>query len=308
MPNGIPMSAVVGEFAALGAAFCWAVAPLLYRQALFKTHPVSANIVRCASNAAVMGLVLLALGKWGTLTSLPWTVAALVVTSGVIGLGVGDTFYMLSLKSVGVSRAVPLASSYPLFSLIWATFLLGQPLTAAAVGGALLILAGIWLLSREKTNPTNPKTGKWVLGGVAAALATAVFWSISISLMDAALTAPAASSFDANYAIVTLRTASLAMFLLLLSPILDKERGFLKVNRRTALELCIGGLVANAVGWFLMNYSFLNIVEAQAVPISSTTPLFSALAGFLLFREKATWNRVLGAVVVVAGVILIFLV
>jgi drug/metabolite transporter (DMT)-like permease len=57
-----------------------------------------------------------------------------------------------------------------------------------------------------------------------------------------------------------------------------------------------------------MNYSFVNIPEAQAVPISSITPLFSAAAGFLLFGEKATWNRVLGALVVVLGVVVIFLI
>jgi drug/metabolite transporter (DMT)-like permease len=57
-----------------------------------------------------------------------------------------------------------------------------------------------------------------------------------------------------------------------------------------------------------MNYSFLNIAEAQAVPISSTTPLFSMLAGFMFFREKLTRNNTLGALLVVLGVVMIFIV
>ena len=56
-----------------------------------------------------------------------------------------------------------------------------------------------------------------------------------------------------------------------------------------------------------MNYSFISIVESQAVPISSTTPLFSAFAGFALFKEKMTANNVLGAAIIVGGIILIFL-
>ncbi len=298
---------MLGEFAALGAAFCWAVAPILYRQALFKTNPVSANIVRCATNAVVMLLILLALGKWGALASLPLPVVGFVVASGVVGLGVGDTLYMVGLRSVGVSVAVPLAASYPLFSLIWATFLLGQPVTAAAVVGALVIVAGIWLLSRERDSASLSVKGKLALTGVAASLATTVVWSVSITLMDAAVAASNAS-LDANYAMITLRVAAISVFLLLLAPALDKNRGFIKMKRRTVIQLCIGGLVANAAGWFLLNYSFLNIPEAQAVPISSVTPLFSALAGFLWFHEKATLNRVLGAIVIVAGVVLIFMV
>jgi drug/metabolite transporter (DMT)-like permease len=254
-----------------------------------------------------MLLVLLALGKWDALTSLPLPVVGFVVASGIVGLGVGDTLYMVGLHSVGVSVAVPLAASYPLFSLIWATFLLGQPVAVTAVVGALVIVAGIWLLSRERDNSSLLVKGKLALTGVAASLATAIVWSVSITLMDAAVTASNAS-LEANYAMITLRVASVAVFFSLMAPLLDKKRGFLKMKRRTIIQLCIGGLVANAAGWFLLNYSFLNIPEAQAVPISSVTPLFSALAGFLLFHEKATVNRVLGAVVVVAGVVLIFLI
>ncbi len=124
---------MIGEFAALGAAVSWAVAPILYRQALFKTKPVSANIVRCISNSGVLLAVLLVVGKLGTLTSLPVEAIGITVISGLIGLGIGDTLYMIGLRSVGVSRAVPLASTYPLFSLLWATVLLGQPVTLSCL-------------------------------------------------------------------------------------------------------------------------------------------------------------------------------
>ena len=300
------MSAVVlGEFAALGAAVSWAVAPILYRRALFKSKPLSANIVRLASNAAVLLFILLAFGKVGALASLPMGVVVVTVVSGVIGLGIGDTLYMVGLRSVGVAKAVPLAATYPLFSLVWATFLLGQPLTLAGVLGAVVILVGIWLLSREKGEAGEVK-GKLALTGVVISLATALVWSVSITLMDVAVTMPGVSSFDANYAIVTTRIVAMAVFLLALAPVLDRERGFLKMKRSTVIELCVGGLVANGLGWLLMSYSFLNIVEAQAVPISSTTPLFTAVAGFLLFHEKVTAKTVLGAVVIVFGIFLIF--
>jgi DME family drug/metabolite transporter len=143
---------LLGELAALGAAICWAAAPILYRQALFKVSPISANIVRCTTNAVFMVVVLFATGWIGVLTRLPLGVLALTVASGFIGLVMGDTLYMYGLGSIGVSCAVPLSATYPLFSLLLATFLLHQPLTVFAVVGALVILAGIWLVSRETKN------------------------------------------------------------------------------------------------------------------------------------------------------------
>jgi drug/metabolite transporter (DMT)-like permease len=126
--------------------------------------------------------------------------------------------------------------------------------------------------------------------------------------MDVAVSSTSINNLDANYAIVTLRIAAIALFLMALTPFLDKEHSFLKMKRRTVIELCIAGLVANGVGWLLMNYSFLYIMEAQAVPISSTSPLFAAVAGFIFFNEKATAKTILGAIAIVAGICLIFIV
>lgn len=303
------MSAVIlGEFAALGAAVSWAVAPILYRRALFKMKPMSANILRCASNAAVLVVILFAFGKAGAVAALPLEAVVVIVASGLIGLGIGDTLYMFGLNSVGVARAVPLAASYPLFSLVWATLLLGEPIAATAILGAFVILLGIWLLSRERDENAAEGKGKPALRGVVVSLAAAVSWSVSITLMNVAVTTANVSSIDANYAVVTTRIAAIAVFLLVFAPVLDRSHGFLKAKRSTLIELCVGGLVANALGWLLMNYSFLNILEAQAVPISSTTPLFSAIAGFALFHEKMTASNILGAIVVVTGIFLIFMV
>jgi drug/metabolite transporter (DMT)-like permease len=263
--------------------------------------------VRCASNAAVLMFILLALGKAGALASLPMEVIIITVASGVVGLGIGDTLYMFGLRSVGVARAVPLAASYPLFSIVWAT-MLGEPVTVTAVSGAFVILLGIWLLSRDKENSIAGIKGNLALKGIIVSLATAVVWSVSITLMDVAVTMPGVNSIDTSYAIITTRIAAMAVFMIALSPVLDRDHGFLKMKRSTLIELCVGGLVANGVGWLLMNYSFLNILEAQAVPISSTTPLFSTIACFALFHEKMTANNTLGAIVVVAGIFLIFMI
>jgi drug/metabolite transporter (DMT)-like permease len=296
---------MIGELAALGASISWAIAPILYREALLSTKPISANIVRCATNAGVMVVFLLIFGLAGTLAALPMKTMLLVIVSGVIGLAVGDTLYMVGLKYVGVSRAVPLAATYPLFSLIWATALLGQALSIVEVVGAFVIVFGIWLLTREKSRKNTGAKGRLAFIGIAVSLATAVVWSVSITMMNVAVSD--VTTLSANYAVITLRIASVALLFMLLAPFIDKEHGFIKMKRSTVLALCIGGLIANGVGWLLLNYSFLNTTLTRATVISSTSPLFAAVAGFTLFREKMTTKAVLGAVAIVAGICIIFI-
>ena len=127
--------------------------------------------------------------------------------------------------------------------------------------------------------------------------------------MEVVVTMPGVDSLDTNSALITVRIASMALLCCCCSHLFwIGTAGFLKVSRKGVILLCVDCLVANALGWLVMNYSFLNILSAQVVPISSTTPLFGAFAGFLLFKEKATLSSILGAVVVVVGVVLIFMV
>gem|GEM_PF-3006194 len=51
-------------------------------------------------------------------TGLSKQVIVLTCVSGFVGLGLGYRLYMLSLKTIGVSRAVPITCIYPLFNLL----------------------------------------------------------------------------------------------------------------------------------------------------------------------------------------------
>jgi DME family drug/metabolite transporter len=297
---------LLGELAALGAAICWTVSAIVYKEALFKTKPISANIVRLVCTSIILVACLAIIGKFGVLTTLPMYAFVLTCVSGVVGLGFGDTLYMMSLKLIGVARAVPITCTYPLFSLLWAVFLIGEPITLAVILGAATIVFGIWLLRQETDAGTAETEKKILIKGVAYALATAVMWSVSITMIDMAVTLPETSSLDHALAINTIRVTAIAVSLLVSAPIVDRDLGFLKMQRKTLVALVFGGIVALGLGWFLLTYSFINTLESQAVPISSTTPLFSTLSGIVFLHEKVTTRNAVGSIMIVVGIFLIF--
>lgn len=299
---------MIGELAALGAAICWTISAVLYKQALLNTKPISANIVRCTCTSIVLIVCLAVIGKIGVLTSLPLYAAMLTSVSGIIGLGFGDILYMISLKLVGVARAVPITCTYPLFSILLAIFLQKEVVTLYVVLGAVTIILGIWLLSREEKTDVNELRKRDLVEGVASALATAVMWSVSISLINMAVVLPETSSLDYALAINTLRVLATAVFLLASTPIIDRKVDFLKMKKGTLFALISGGIVALALGWFLLTMSFLYIPESQAVPISSTSPLFATMAGMIFLREPVTAKIVVGSVIIVVGIFLIFII
>jgi drug/metabolite transporter (DMT)-like permease len=297
---------MIGELAALGAAICWTISAIMYKEALFKTKPVSANIVRLVCTSIILVAYLAIIGKFGVLMNLPAYAVVLACVSGIIGLGFGDTLYMMSLKLIGVARAVPITCVYPLFNLLWAVFLVEEPITLSVILGAVTIVFGIWLLRQETDVGTAETEKKILVKGVAYALATAVMWSVSITMIDMAVTLPETSSLDHALAINTIRVAAIAVSLLVSAPIIDRGFGFLKMQRKTLAALIFGGIVALGLGWFFLTYSFTNISESRAVPISSTTPLFSTLSGIVFLHEKVTARNAVGSIMIVVGIFLIF--
>ncbi|MEM3566613.1 MAG: DMT family transporter [Candidatus Bathyarchaeia archaeon] len=300
---------MIGELAALGAAICWTFSAVLYKKALAETKPVSANVVRCAGTSLVLVLVSALLGKTHVFVSLPVHIILLASISGVIGLGLGDTLYMNSLEILGVARAVPITCTYPLFSLVWAYLFAGEALTLPVVFGALAIVFGIWLLtSEEKGHKINNNDERWVklrVKGFVFALAAAIAWSVSISMINLAV--KASSGLEQAYAINTFRLVAVAIFLSALSPFSGVKRFVRGMRLKIVGMLLAGGLIAIGLGWFFLTTSFIYIPEAQAVPISSTTPLFSALSGVVFLREKVTARIAVGSIMVVVGIFLIFM-
>jgi drug/metabolite transporter, DME family len=296
---------MMGEFAALGAAVSWTVSALLYRKALSETKPVSANIVRLTLTSAVLLVFLVAAGLIGVLTRLPMNVVVLAGVSGVIGLGLGDTLYMVSLKMIGVARAVPVTCTYPLFNLLWVALFAGEPVTWSVALGAVVIVLGVWLLSLEQKGEAGVQ--RKVLGkGLAVALATALLWSVSIAMMGLAV--KETPNLDDAFAINAVRVFTIAISFAVSAPLLDRSLGFLKMRKRTVVTLIVGGIVALGLGWFLLNYSFIDTPQSRAVPISSATPLFSTLAGVLLLHDKVNAKIALGSMMIVAGIFMIFLI
>jgi DME family drug/metabolite transporter len=302
---------MIGEFAALGSALCWTFSAVLYRKALAYTKPISANVVRCAGTSIILVLVFALIGKIYVFASLPIHVVFLAAVSGIVGLGLGDTLYMNSLEILGVARAVPVTCTYPLFSLVWAYLLAGETVTLPVFLGAVTIVFGIWLLtsSKEKHHSAdNDKHQKrvWIRGFVFA-LATAIAWSVSISMINLAV--KSASGLEQAYAINTLRIVAVAVFLMALTaPMGNVRHSVRNMWWKTAAMLLTGGLIAIGLGWLFLTLSFIYIPESQAVPISSTTPLFSAFFGVIFLRERVTARIVLGSVMVVAGIFLVFMI
>jgi len=298
---------MIGEITALGAALCWALSAVLYKTALSDAKPVSANISRCISTTLFLIVCLVVAGKLQSLTTLPAYQMFLAGLSGAVGLCLGDTMYLLSLSLIGVSKAVPVTCTYPLFTMLFAALFLNEQITTFLLFGALLIVVGIQLISQEKSRSGILKRSV-IFKGVFIALATAIIWGVSINLMNTALKFSELATLDVAFAVNVVRMLSTTTLFLVLSPIIDRRFSFIRLKVKTWIVLALGGIVALGLGWTLLALSLLNIQSSRAVPISSVSPLFATFLGAVFLKEKVTVRVFVGSIFIVLGTFMLFVV
>ena len=106
-------------------------------------------------------------GDWNLRGVWPFALA------GILGPGVSQVLFTFAIRDAGPSRTSAMVGMAPLFAVTFAGLLLGEPLAAGIVVGAILIVGGGVLLGTETGRPIHVK----VIGLVFALAAALTFAS-----------------------------------------------------------------------------------------------------------------------------------
>ena len=141
----------LGILAALGTALCWACGVTVFKVILTNTDPFILGSVRMLFLLPVLGLLtILPFGKRSSARHLTRFNILTMFLSGLIAVGVGDTFYLIGLEITKANVVAPLASTTPLFAVIIAVLFLKEEISKRVVVGTFLVTAGVMLLTLEQ--------------------------------------------------------------------------------------------------------------------------------------------------------------
>jgi drug/metabolite transporter (DMT)-like permease len=154
-----PSGDVLSALAVLGTAACYAGSALFAGVRMRGASP----IVTSFGALLVATLSMLPLGVAQLPGHLPgWKVVGSVIALGALGLSVAYLLYFGLIAGAGASYAVLVTYLVPALALGYGAIFLGETVTATAIGGLLLILAGVALgtgtlrLPRREPAPETP--------------------------------------------------------------------------------------------------------------------------------------------------------
>ena len=217
------------------------------------------------------------------------------VLSGCLQPLLARILYYTGLTRIGVSRAGPLRGVEPLLSVTIAIMFLHESPSLFVYGGAALIVASVWLVLWRSEGEAQARLVDYFFP-----LGAALCGAVSQNLRKSGLLILADPY--AGAAISTLTSLIIFAVFLLATGKISLAR-----PRRESVPF-FGSAAAVSTGAQVLNYVALNGGEVSAmVPLLNTTPLFTVIFSFLFLRnvEKVTLKIVLGAIVMVTGIVII---
>lgn len=220
-----------------------------------------------------------------------------LLVSGVLNV-VAAVLYMRAIKVSDLSLTAPMVAFTPLFLLLTSPLMVGEFPGPAGALGVGLIVAGSYLLRVRESSRGWFAPFRALMGdrGPRTMLLVALIWSVTANLDKIGLK---------NSSPLFWAVAINAFIALALSPVVAfRLRGWERPSWSNAFGLAAIG-AAGGLGTICQMLAISVALVPEVIALKRTSTILSVFWGHGLFGEKGLRDRLLGASVMFAGVLLI---
>jgi DME family drug/metabolite transporter len=268
---------------------------------------VAVNFWRCVVTIPFFIVLFLIVRDPGTLRELAPLTILYIVLGVCIGMVTGDTLQYHAIKLIGVSRSMPISGCFPLFTVFFAWLLNGEPIRVQVLGGAIVVMMGVLLISLPKRTPARigiiaapaPVTlDRTNMIGITFSLIAAVCWSLSTVVQSKALD-------HSDPITVNLVRMPVAACVLLVASRGRANIPLRQFGGRTFLFLVLIGVFGSG----LASISYLGALKiagaGRTAVLGATAPLFALPLSMLFLGERPGLRAMLGTLLTVLGIALV---
>jgi drug/metabolite transporter (DMT)-like permease len=288
-----------GELSALSAALIWAIASVIYLNVAQQLSPLVLNFSKGVISIAFVLITLLLQGNF-----FPETTPAalgLLILSGAIGIGIGDTAYFEALYCLGARRALLLEALAPPLSAVLALLFLQEHLTWQSCLGIALTIGGVtWVVVERASDPEGIYPLRGISFGAIAALGQA-----SGSVMSRA--ALAQTDITPLWSTLIRLVAGVLVLVIWLFWQRQSYQGLKSLRAPRVLGIVtITAFFSTYLAIWLQQVALKFTAAGIAQALSATSPLF-VLPLAIAFKERVSPRAIIGVLIALSGIGLLFL-
>lgn len=222
------------------------------------------------------------------------------VSATVILNIIAVTLYFKALRITDLSLAMPVIAFTPIFLIATSFILLKELPTIFGVAGIFSIVIGSYILhlNKEKSHFLDPFKEIFRNRGIFYMLIVAFLYSISVNF-DKLVVLNSDPIFGSSMIYLLLGLSFLGISSV-------KSRDTKTTYRRNLLKFFLLGVILALVA-ITINIAYTMQIASYVISLKRLSILFSVFYGGLIFKEKNIPKRILAALIMLAGAILIIL-
>jgi drug/metabolite transporter (DMT)-like permease len=288
-----------GEFFALAAAVSWALAVILFKKSGEKVHPLALSLFK-STLALVLFFLTMVVANEPIFRQIPTDHYVLFIASGIIGIGICDTIFFMSLNIIGAGLSAVVGCLYSPSIITMSVLFLNESLTQVQIIGAILIVSGVASSTRARVPGNVPR--RRMLYGIFLGVLSIVANAVGIVMVK-----PLLDTYPILWVTETRLIGGVASLAILFLAWKDRDRvlrTLLSGNHRYTLSGSIAGAYFAMIFW-LAGMKFTQASTASVLNQTSNIFVFGLAALFL--REPITRIRLLAIGLGVTGVLMVTL-
>ena len=134
-----------GILAALFAAYSWTYACFLWREQTKYLSVVQINLIKNLIAFIIFSPILITINWFEDFKNI-----IILLFSGVIGISLGDSFYITSLKKIGTRKTLTIESLSPIIATFFGSILIGESINARLWIGTSIVTLSLFILARDR--------------------------------------------------------------------------------------------------------------------------------------------------------------
>ena len=291
----------LGEILSLLAATSWSVNSLVMEKYGQKLTPMATNFARLLLGLLGTSLILIFLKNPIIPVDVSSRVWIALLTSGLIGFAIGDTFLVGAIKSIGARVTFLIYSLSPVLAGILGYFVFGEKMSLMAILGTAIIILGV-IIVVLKSEGKSVKLNYSLKGVIDASVATlgqsfgVILSKYGVSNLDA---------FSATQ--IRLIGGFMGILALMIIKNLWSELKPLRYDRQSQMVSLSTGTLGTVIGVALSMQALKYTQAAIASVLMATMPVIIIIISIVFLKEKVKAREILGAILTVIGIAILFI-
>ncbi len=260
---------MIGIFSAFGATLSWTYACSIWRTQTNLYKPIEINFLKNVTAFIIFSPVILFFNY-----SIHYKYILILLLSGVIGIGVGDTFYLKSLNLIGTRKTLSIEALSPLIAAIAGTLFINDHLNINDWLGIAIVTGALVKIIRKKSYLLD-KDSKLVINNNSLDKYVYAFLSVLCAVIAALLSRFVLLESD----LTPIFTTEIRLFgsIIFLSIITKMKLNFFinKFDSKEKNKFIISVIMGTNIGIYLQQMVFQSLPLGIGWTLLSTSPIIS---------------------------------